>query len=254
MGELVVVNRNKVRVKSKVQKSKVKKKHKFECNHCGKGFVQRSKYIVHQSLHKTIRYECTECQDQYLSKEDLLLHQNDSGHSGDQEIEANDMEDINVDPDESVNIELLNTVEPNQTMTSSLIANDENCSSTTMENNQPDAAQGDAVMEEELYQEFEAKDEEEGTYRCEKCSKHFQSKDNLETHIKVVHQGEKPFVCDVCSKAFAYESSLKGHMEIVHQVIVSLKKYLLFRNHIFFQFLYYFNLDYFSDLGLSKLK
>ncbi|XP_011506079.1 PREDICTED: zinc finger protein 676-like isoform X2 [Ceratosolen solmsi marchali] len=73
-----------------------------------------------------------------------------------------------------------------------------------------------ACREEELSQDSESKDTD-NIFKCDKCNKHFQSKNNLETHVKVVHQGEKPFICEICNKAFAYQSSLKGHKEIVHQ-------------------------------------
>ncbi|XP_011506078.1 PREDICTED: zinc finger protein 761-like isoform X1 [Ceratosolen solmsi marchali] len=225
LGELVVVNRNKVRTKSKLQKSKVKRKHKFTCSYCGKGFLQRSKYIIHKSFHKTIKYECTECHNQFSNKENLAFHQKTLSHTGEKITEINDVEkNIKTDPHKAINLELVNMIEPSTSLTTSLTSlhsiNPDIKSLNTLENNELKVIgvenQVAACREEELSQDSESKDTD-NIFKCDKCNKHFQSKNNLETHVKVVHQGEKPFICEICNKAFAYQSSLKGHKEIVHQ-------------------------------------
>jgi uncharacterized Zn-finger protein len=232
LGELVVVNRNKVRTKSKTQKSKIKRKHKFTCSYCGKGFLQRSKYIIHKSFHKTIRYECTECQNQFSTKENLALHQKTLSHVGEKINEINEVDkNIKNYPHKAINLELVNMVEPSTTIATSLTSlpnNDVKTLNTVESSELKDIGtenQEDACRLEELSQDSESKDTN-NVFKCDKCNKHFQSKNNLEAHVKVVHQGEKPFICEICNKAFAYQSSLKGHKEIVHQVSLNLS-YLL---------------------------
>ncbi|OXU19960.1 hypothetical protein TSAR_013867 [Trichomalopsis sarcophagae] len=226
LGEFVVVNRNKVRSKSKSQRSKFKKKQKFTCSYCGKGFLQRSKYIIHESLHKTLNYECVECQDQFINKEDLMFHQKSLAHSGINVIETNNdlIDDKKVNSHNSVavktvDIKLTNSAELDKRSSSPLtsISNDtgglksleQDELQEILEEKQDNSSQDEPANDSE-FQDLN------GSLKCLKCNKHFQSKDNLEAHVKVVHEGEKPFICEICSKAFAYQSSLKGHMEIVH--------------------------------------
>lgn len=223
----MVVNRNKVRTKSKSQRTKFRKKQKFVCSYCGKGFLQRSKYIIHESLHKTINYECVECQEQFSNKEDVMFHQKSLAHSGINVTETDDLIDEkkvishnSVDV-KTVDIKLTNSAELSKSISSpSTSIPDETEGLKSLEKDDLKEIlmeDQENLVKDELSQDSEFKDIND-SFKCFRCNKHFQSTDNLETHVKVVHEGEKPFVCEICSKAFAYQSSLKGHMEIVHQV------------------------------------
>ena len=44
LGEVVIMNRGRIRSKSKLRR----RKNKFTCQLCGRGFLQRSRYIVHK--------------------------------------------------------------------------------------------------------------------------------------------------------------------------------------------------------------
>lgn len=44
LGEVVIVNRGRIRSKSKLRR----RKNRFTCQLCGRSFLQRSKYIVHK--------------------------------------------------------------------------------------------------------------------------------------------------------------------------------------------------------------
>ena len=222
LGEFVVVNKNKVGTKLKIPKSKMTKKHKFICSYCGKGFLQRSKYIVHKSFHKTIKYECVECLRHFSSNENLMFHQETAGHTGEQIYEVNDIDnEIKSDVDEFTNAHAINTTNSSTNIAAAPPAiPSNNSSSNTIENNRlenvADEPQEEGNLEEETsHLEFQ---DSENTFRCDKCIRHFETQDKLEYHIKVGHLKEKPFICDICNKAFAYETSLKGHKEIVHQV------------------------------------
>lgn len=200
LNEFVLMNKNRCRPKSKL--SKTKQKHKFFCSHCGKGFLQRSKYIIHKSLHnKIIQYGCMECENVFSNKEELTLHQKTACHSGEKLIESKNEID-SITNENSHGTEEMVEISKLSTESDSNMKNDEDYveSSTTEES-----------------RNLESKDDDD-SHKCVKCNKHFQSQDALENHVKVVHHGEKPFLCELCHKTFSYESSLKGHKEMYHSV------------------------------------
>ncbi|KAJ8681045.1 hypothetical protein QAD02_016832 [Eretmocerus hayati] len=191
------------------QLSQIKKKEKYTCPYCDKEFVQRSKYIVHKSFHKITKYECTECYHQFSSAEKLSLHQKATLHSGKKKIEVNDKE---LERDFQAGLDIATAKNDQHSSSSNSILSQGVSQSLAVA-----SEEGVAEDEEQVYLEYFDSSRNKSTFRCIKCNKHYISKDSLESHIKVVHQGEKPFKCELCYKIFAYESSLKGHMEIVHQ-------------------------------------
>ena len=72
-------------------------------------------------------------------------------------------------------------------------------------------------------------------FKCEVCSKHFITEDNLKTHIETVHNIKKPvksvdrkimnslknecssIQCIICSNCFENEACLKMHIASVHK-------------------------------------
>lgn len=103
LGELVIINKSRGRGRPKVRR----RKNRFTCNICNRGFSQRSRYVMHKykkffnywfsatknlilwnllflfcrNFHKDEKYECAECKKLYNSKDNLLLHQKTTGHS-----------------------------------------------------------------------------------------------------------------------------------------------------------------------------
>ncbi|XP_014210736.1 zinc finger protein 184 [Copidosoma floridanum] len=208
-----VTNKNRNRVNQ--QKSKTsKKRHKFTCSFCGKDFLQRSKYIIHKSLHKAIIFECFDCQNQFSNKEDLLLHQKATGHNGEKLVEENEtpqnsqcdlIKESNAVESEN-NIAVITMDCPTDNPSFLFIKEDHELNDI------------DTEQQNTEYESIEELNSKTDVFRCDKCNKHFDTKNNLDTHVKVVHQGEKPYVCELCNKAFAYQTSLQGHIEIEHSV------------------------------------
>lgn len=53
-------------------------------------------------------------------------------------------------------------------------------------------------------------------YRCGLCTKDFDKKWRLESHIRVLHRNIRRFGCEKCHKRFPYASDLKKHRLEVH--------------------------------------
>lgn len=91
LGEVIVVNKGKPRLKQKNRRRK-----KFTCEICGKGFMHYGRFMVHKSYHKGVKYECKMCSDIFGAKEELIEHQNVTNHTGEGIIETLVPEVINL--------------------------------------------------------------------------------------------------------------------------------------------------------------
>ena len=58
---------------------------------------------------------------------------------------------------------------------------------------------------------------EEGKFQCDHCKKFFSRKDNMDNHIKAVHQLVKDFKCGKCPLTFSRLDNMKRHSESVHE-------------------------------------
>nr|XP_033337684.1 zinc finger protein 665-like isoform X2 [Megalopta genalis] len=183
LGELIIVNRGRGRGRPKVRR----RKNKFTCQLCGRGFLQRSRYIIHKSFHKGIKYECSDCKKLFTNKENLSLHQKANHHDGcSQSIEQNIQEAKLKSPSS----EEVHRVE------------------NTLESPSPE--------EPNISKLSDTSDHAQKLFSCEQCDKSFESIQDYDSHTKLDHQCEKLFLCTVCNKNFVQQSALKVHM-LIHE-------------------------------------
>lgn len=57
-----------------------------------------------------------------------------------------------------------------------------------------------------------ATDDKDKRYTCDICNSTFHHATNLNSHIKVIHQGIRPHACKLCDKRFPNAFSLKRHI------------------------------------------
>jgi len=56
----------------------------------------------------------------------------------------------------------------------------------------------------------------EKPFVCSECSRAFNQKNALETHLKK-HRGERPYQCSYCSVAFTQKGNLNTHIKRAHR-------------------------------------
>ncbi|KAL2718806.1 zinc finger protein 3-like [Vespula squamosa] len=191
LGELVIVNRGRGRGRPKLRR----RKNKFTCQLCGRGFLQRSRYIVHKSFHKSVKYECRECKKLFTNKDNFALHQKMTQHTGCGITEISDEHDNHQNQIIENTNSISNNASPNETKDlKNTFTNNPNMEIVTETSDKNVANNSDTNI------------------MCGQCEKTFQTKESCELHVKIIHENEKPFICNICSKSFAYQTNLKGHM------------------------------------------
>lgn len=198
LGELVIVNRGRGRGRPKLRR----KKTRFTCNLCGRGFLQRSRYIMHKTFHKSVRYECLECNKRFTNTDNFMLHQKTTGHKGEQTIKTTpEKNDSALDGLLEIKIENSGA----STQNSTKIPDDSNIKTET---EWKMGLSSNTKVNEEL--------NELNMFNCNECNEKFETKQDCEIHLKS-HLPEKSFACNFCEKTFSYQSNLKGHL-LTHEV------------------------------------
>ena len=57
---------------------------------------------------------------------------------------------------------------------------------------------------------------ENGSFSCSKCEKQFVTSENLNKHIKSVHEGKR-YPCSRCNKSFSQNVTLQNHIKSFHE-------------------------------------
>lgn len=183
LGELVIVNRGRGRGRPKLRR----RRNKFTCQLCGRGFLQRSRYIVHKSFHKGIKYECSECKKLFTNKENLELHQKTTHDVGN---DNQDFEHIVQDPNFESKHHLSEGDDISSTLDHTLT---EEQHSNKLPNNSSDSQKN---------------------FSCDQCEKLFETKEMHHLHLKMAHDRDKLYICTICNKNFTQQAALKHHLSI----------------------------------------
>nr|CAD7409572.1 unnamed protein product [Timema poppensis] len=85
LGELVIVNRGRKRGRPRGGK---RRKVRFECEICGRGFLHKGRYKIHKTYHKGVKFECSSCNKRFVNRELFESHQKTTGHVGEGIIEG----------------------------------------------------------------------------------------------------------------------------------------------------------------------
>ncbi|XP_018057196.1 PREDICTED: zinc finger protein 189-like isoform X5 [Atta colombica] len=197
LGEVVIMNRGRIRPKSKLRR----RKNKFTCQLCGRGFLQRSRYIVHKSFHKGIKHECIQCKKLFDSKDNLALHQKMTQHnsiSSEENVETQEFHEHS--PEQNISTMKLDITEDSRNM----IYICKRCDK-----------QFGMKQEYELHMRVVHEQQE---FTCNICDKNFTNQSDLKTHM-TTHNGknkDKDYACDICGKILNHPSSVLYHKEAEH--------------------------------------
>ncbi|XP_020277480.1 zinc finger protein 3-like [Pseudomyrmex gracilis] len=160
LGEVVISHRGKARSRSKSHR----RKPRFICHVCGRGFLQRSKYIIHKKVfHKDF-------------------------------VDAKD------------NPETQSTTQQSSNLAEGNVAESQEPSGTVETQNVVEQDASAAVTDDAT------KNLGDAIYRCDRCEKQFESKQECEVHQRMEHDQQKLYTCNVCDKTFVNQSNLKIHM------------------------------------------
>ena len=55
-------------------------------------------------------------------------------------------------------------------------------------------------------------------FPCKTCKRTFERKDNLQSHIREVHEGVRAYACDFCDKSCSRKANLEVHLRAMHSV------------------------------------
>ncbi|KAK7076532.1 hypothetical protein SK128_000862 [Halocaridina rubra] len=158
-----------------------KKKVRWTCDICGKGFLHKGRFLLHTRLHKQVVLQCETCKDRFSTREDLNIHQEDTKHTG--------LGIIEIDNEDS-----------------------------KMEFKCPHCTNRTFVSEEGYTTHVASMHEGVKPYACATCGKRFAYQHSLRNHY-ALHEPpkeEREYLCQTCGKVFTHPSSLIYHRESSH--------------------------------------
>ncbi|KAL6258746.1 hypothetical protein P5V15_010696 [Pogonomyrmex californicus] len=192
LGEVVTVNRGRLRSKSKLRR----RRSRFTCPYCGRRFLQRSRYIIHKSFHKGVLHECKECKKLFDTAENLALHLKTTQHNSistktQKSLETHSAEQDTLNPEvEKNSIDSINECEK--------------CN--------------EQFTLEQDYESHMKTVHDQHEFTCNVCNKSFTSYSDLKTHMTTHEKTKlnKYYVCDICGKILNHPSSMLYHKEAEH--------------------------------------
>ncbi|KAJ9575348.1 hypothetical protein L9F63_025701, partial [Diploptera punctata] len=185
LGELVIVNRGRGKGRPRGKRRKIR----FQCEICGRGFQHKGRYIVHKSYHKGVKFECSTCRKRFSSKENFDLHQKTTGHIGEGIIEG-------LEDGENTNRAM--SVSNTRPFTCEV------CGKTFAYQN---SLKGHMLSHDEQ--------KNEKGYPCDICGKMLNHPSSVVYHKEAEHNNGRRFVCNKCGKGFKHKQLLQRH-QLVH--------------------------------------
>ncbi|XP_044727425.1 zinc finger protein 271-like [Chrysoperla carnea] len=190
LGELIVANRPQ---KSRHRGRLRKRRFRYVCDVCCKGFQNLGRFNLHKALHKDAKFECGTCNERFNCKVDLLNHRKETEHTGELIIE--------ILPDQAEASEELN--KDNTDVTWSKL--------------QCEQCPKIFATKQGLEIHLKGVHEKKRPFTCSYCDKTFAYIASLKCHL-LSHEvkGNKGYPCDICGKILNHPSSIIYHKQSEH--------------------------------------
>ncbi|XP_065163488.1 zinc finger protein 34-like [Atheta coriaria] len=171
----------------------------FECEICGRCFMNQSRMEMHKVFHKDIFYQCIKCSQSFDTKEGFMVHSEEMQHEDFKLIEY---------VDNYGQIELPTSVEKDVTTIKVAEPLD------TAEKLKCELCDKLFSTKQNLDVHHKAVHNNTKPYACDKCDKQFPYFSSYKNHL--LQHVSKTHACDQCEKVFSHPSSLVYHRETEH--------------------------------------
>nr|CAD7454435.1 unnamed protein product [Timema tahoe] len=216
LGELVIVNRGRKRGRPRGGK---RRKVRFECEICGRGFLHKGRYKIHKTYHKGVKFECSSCNKRFVNRELFESHQKTTGHIGEGIIEGlADGGDGGEMPGCRVKCwQCDKTFQTKQSFEVHQKAIHEGVKPFVCEVCDRTFAYQNSLkchMLASHCEDAKGLDKDKG-YPCDMCDKKFNHPSSVVYHKEAEHNNGRVFVCNKCGKGFRHRQLLQRH-QLVH--------------------------------------